>query len=69
MKYAQKPMNVQNPWNGNVYSFESYDPSEQEHELYQAGFVKYTDGNYYNIDNRVALNRLTREARNFSVIQ
>ena len=69
MKYAKKPPKVRNPWNGNTYSFESYDPSKQEHDLCQAGFVKYTDGNYYNIDNGVALNRLTREARNFSVIQ
>jgi len=30
MKYAQKPMNVQNPWNGNTYSLETYEPIKHE---------------------------------------
>ena len=59
MKYAKKPPKVRNPWNGNTYSFESYEPDSREGGLYRQGFVKYKDGNYYNINNHQALKPYT----------
>ncbi len=50
---------VRNPWNGDTYSFESYEPDSREEILYDQGFVKYKDGNYYNINNHQALNPYT----------
>ena len=54
-----KKQYVRNPWNGGTYSFESYDPNGYERSLYRQGFVKYKDGNYYNINNHQAYNPYT----------